>query len=919
MTIFQRIALLITGTILTMGIAITVLSTDTLRHEIAWEQKTRGIAVTRSAVEAVVRHIIEKRLLDATGTLKRLRDKDASIAYAYVVGFDGSVAAHSFDGDLPAWATVQSRHAQDESFPATQNDGGAHLHPGDLLDVSVPLIEGTDGRLHVGFDTSRGTARIEKAVLDLLFAVFAIAIVALTAALLIAKRISRPLAVLIQAIDAHRDGGRLPDLNLGHSEIAALRSAFDNMIERRNDAEAEIRQFKTTVDRSLDCVFMFNDTDLRFTYVNAGAMDQVGYTYDEMMAMTPYDIKPDYDEEKFRAAIAPLLEGLQNSIMIETIHEHCGGALIPVEISLQYTPITDGHRQFIAFVRDISERKHAEKALLDANEGLERLVASRTSEAEAARQRAERYLSIAGTMIVALDDAGRITLINRKGCEVLGFRPDDLVGKNLFDTVVAEDAREEARRAFDPIHAANATVMEAIETPVLTQSGERRLITWHNAVITDEVGRVTGVLTSGEDITIRRQKATELRAAKEEAETANRAKSEFLSSMSHELRTPLNAILGFGQLLETDRDDPLSDSQKSSVEFILKGGQHLLDLINEILDLSRIEAGRMALSLEAVEPASVFDECLTLTLALAEKRGISIDSDTSTLAHSMVTADYTRLKQILLNLISNAIKYNHDSGQVTVSCAEVTPGFLRINITDTGPGIPMERRDELFKPFSRLGQENGTVEGTGIGLTLTKRLLELMDGHIGYETTIGKGSTFWAELPLANPTASSLPQSKQLPHQRLLHAVDPEEAQILYVEDNPANLKLVEKIVSRIRGVHLISAHNAELGLELALAHHPDAIILDINLPGMDGFEALAKLRSYPETRGTPVLALSALAMPRDIEKGLRAGFREYLTKPIRVKDVTAALYRTLPHLEDMQTEADNDTAVEKIGSDKKT
>lgn len=552
----------------------------------------------------------------------------------------------------------------------------------------------------------------------------------------------------------------------------------------------------------------------------------------------------------------------------------------------------NGHKALMnGTVQDITQRKMAENKIKTLNETLEGRVKSRTEALALEKEKAETYLSIAGTMIIALDRTGTVSMLNRKGEEVLGYSNGSLIGRNWFETVIPEDQRQEIRQVFAQIENGDLEMAENYENNVITQSGVVRLVRWHNAYVRDEEGRITSVLSSGEDITDQRAAEEELRRARDDAEAANRAKSDFLSNMSHELRTPMNAILGFGQLLQMVDAPELSEKHQGYVEHIMSSGQHLLTLINEVLDLSQIESGKIELSLEPVEVNDAIADCLELTVPLAEKRSIKLDADAMS-SHNAVSADFTRLKQVILNLLSNAIKYNHEGGTVRLRTEETDSQNLRISIEDNGPGIPQERQSELFKPFSRLGLESSAIEGTGIGLSLTKRLIELMGGSIGFQSTYGSGSTFWVELPLgteANGIAGSPVQRRPA-----LRAVDPNEALLLYVEDNPSNLRLMESIVDRIDGLTMLSAHSAELGLELALAHYPDVILLDINLPGLDGYKALSRLRSFPETRTTPVLALSALAMPKDVEKGLKAGFREYLTKPVKVEEVTAALFRTL-------------------------
>lgn len=375
--------------------------------------------------------------------------------------------------------------------------------------------------------------------------------------------------------------------------------------------------------------------------------------------------------------------------------------------------------------------------------------------------------------------------------------------------------------------------------------------------------------------------------AKIAAEKANLAKSEFLSRMSHELRTPLNAILGFAQAMETDSPPP-SPPQQECIREILRGGWYLLDLINEILDLALIESGRLSLSKESVSLGDVLLECQAMMEPQARKRGLHLTFprlDEPVFVH----ADRTRLKQVFINLLSNAVKYNRSGGAIVVGCNPGKLGRVRITISDTGAGLPPEKLDQLFQPFNRLGQEGSTEEGTGIGLVVTKRLIEQMSGTVGAESTVGVGTTFRIELPSAPPPHVEMepPQATQA----VVHFPSGEQVRtLLYVEDNPANLKLIEQLVRRRADLRLLTAVDGPSGIEIARSLLPDIILMDINLPGMNGITAMQILRADPLTAHIPVIALSANAMPRDIEKGLALGFFRYLTKPIKVAEFMAAV-----------------------------
>ena len=432
--------------------------------------------------------------------------------------------------------------------------------------------------------------------------------------------------------------------------------------------------------------------------------------------------------------------------------------------------------------------------------------------------------------------------------------------------------------------------MDIPEESVQTAHQGTRILHTKKIPMLDDEGRPRYLLGISEDITERKAAEAALRNAKQEAELANQAKSEFLSRMSHELRTPLNAVLGFAQLLELEG---LTAEQRESVAHILKAGRHLLGLIDEVLDISRIEAGHLSISLEPVRLSDVIGEVLDLVHPLAARWNVRIDGPPSEFRDPYVLADRQRLKQVLLNFLSNAAKFNRPEGQVNVSVDDAPGDRLRVNVTDTGPGIPPEKMGRLFTPFDRLGAEERVVEGTGLGLALSKRLAEVMGGTVGAESTVGLGSRFWVELPRVEGPAAGI----DLPVAAPAQAPDA-VGTVLCIEDNLPNIRLIERLLAHRPGVTLLSAMQGGLGLELAREHRPGLILLDLQLPDITGADVLHRLQHDPRTRRIPVVVISADATPGQIRRLRAAGVREFLTKPLDVK-------RLLQLLDDVLTDGE--------------
>ena len=492
--------------------------------------------------------------------------------------------------------------------------------------------------------------------------------------------------------------------------------------------------------------------------------------------------------------------------------------------------------------------------------------------------------------LMTTDPSGIITDVNKQMEALTGCTRDELIGapfKNYF----TDPERAEAGINL-VLSQKNVTNYELTAS---ARDGKKTVVSYNATTFYDRDRKLQGVFAAARDVTERKrfevalqETNVELESAKSAAEKANLAKSDFLSSMSHELRSPLNAILGFAQLLESTSPLPTA-SQKENIAQILQAGWHLLKLINEVLDLAVVESGKMSLSPESVSLAEVISECQAMMEPQAKQRGISMTFPQLDIPY-YVHADRTRVKQVLINLLSNAIKYNREQGTVEVKCTTTSPERIRISFKDTGAGLPPEKLTQLFQPFNRLGQESRAGEGTGIGLVMSKRVVELMEGAIGVESTVGVGSVFWIELLLTTAPTFLVASSEST---TAIQARIPTAARLrtlLYVEDNPANLTLVEQLIARRSDIRLLTAVNGTLGIEIARASQPEVILMDINLPGISGIEALKILREDPATAHIPVVALSANAMQRDTKKGMEAGFLYYLTKPIKVNELMDAL-----------------------------
>jgi PAS domain S-box-containing protein len=668
---------------------------------------------------------------------------------------------------------------------------------------------------------------------------------------------------------------------------------------RRQEALLKTGALQSAIFNSANFSSIATDAKGVIQIFNVGAERMLGYAAaDVMNTITPADIS-DPQELIARAAalsvelgtpIEPGFEALvfKASRGIEDIYEltyiRKDGSRFPAVVSV--TALRDEQDAIIGYLligTDNTARKQveAERQKLDQ------------------RLRDQQFYtrSLIESNIDALmmaDPSGIITDVNKQMEALTGSTRDELIGapfkKYFTDPELAESA---VKLVLSEQKVTN------YELTARAPDGRETVVSCNATTFYDRNNTLQGVFAAARDVTERKrldqvlkEKNDELERARSLSDKASLAKSEFLSSMSHELRSPLNAILGFAQLMESGSPPP-TPAQKASIEQILTAGWYLLNLINEILDLSQIESGRPSLSPEPVSLVDVMRECQAMIEPQAIKSGIRVTFPQFTIP-PFVHADRTRLKQVLINLLSNAIKYNRAQGAVDVTCGASGPRRMRISVRDTGEGLPAAKLEQLFQPFNRLGQEAGTEEGTGIGLVVSKRLVELMGGTIGVESTVGVGNVFWIELNAAAAPQVAVEATEPLAPMQAQVQHGPARHTLLYVEDNRTNVQLVEQLIARRPDLCLVSAGDGARGIELARTHHPAVILMDINLPGINGIQALAILRDDPDTAHIPVLAISANAMAHDIRRGLEAGFFRYLTKPIRVNEFMDALNAAL-------------------------
>ena len=730
----------------------------------------------------------------------------------------------------------------------------------------------------------------------------------------LAFKASRGIEDIYELTYIRKDGSRFPAIvsvtalpDDQGAIIGYLLIGTDNSARKHAEAEQQkidqrlrdqLFYTRSLIESNIDALITTDPSGI-ITDVNQQMEVLTGCTRDELIG-TPFK---NYftDPERAEAGIKLVLSEMKVSNYELTARARDGKKTV---VSYNATTFYDRDRTLqgvFAAARDVTEHRSNRELLRESQEQYETLqaiarVAARNR--ELLRESQERFAAIvesAMDAIVTIDSEQRIVSFNSAAERLFLHKADEVTGKPIDCLLPMRftEIHHQHIRTFFQSGVTNRRMGALGAVSGLRANGEEFPIEAsisHMQVGSEHYGTV--ILR---DITERhkaeqtlRDRDHEIILKNQQLEAVSQMKSDFLSSMSHELRSPLNAILGFAQLMNSDAT-PATPSQKASIDQILHAGWYLLELINEILDLAVIESGKLSLSEEPVPLAEVMLECQDMIEPQGQKRGIKLtfpQFDTP----CFVCADRTRVKQVLLNLLSNAIKYNQPGGTVVVDSTMTTPQRVRISVRDTGAGLPAEKLTQLFQPFNRLGQENSAEEGTGIGLVMSKRLVELMGGVIGVESTVGTGSVFWFELSAAAaPNLVVAPAEPQAVIQTQVQHGAPLRT-LLYVEDNPANLKLIEQLIARRPDMRMLSAVDGNLGIELARANLPDVILMDINLIGMSGIQALKILREDTLTAHIPVIAISANAMPLDIKKGLEAGFFRYLTKPIKINDFINAL-----------------------------
>ncbi len=654
------------------------------------------------------------------------------------------------------------------------------------------------------------------------------------------------------------DGDLLDYVSLGASFLilGGVAGAFADRLRRASADSARLWELST----DLICTVGF---DGYFRRLNAAWEQTLGWTPRELRSQPSIELVHPDDRARTKAEEASLTRAGHETHNFENRYRCKDGTYRTLLWGARSIP---EERLTFATARDVTDRKGAEEKF-------------------------RGVLESAPDAMVIVDKQGEIQMVNAETVTLFGYPREELIGQAV-EILMPERyrSRHTEHRVGYRSQPRGRPMGAGPELRGRSKDGrEFPLEISLSPLETDQGLLVTAALR---DITERKLVEQAADAARAEAERANRAKSEFLSRMSHELRTPLNAVIGFAQLLELD---DLDARQSASAEQILRAGRHLLELINEVLDIARIESGSMSVSLEPVHLGGVLSEALSLIQPLADEAAVSLTGDPGSGAEIYVLGDRQRLKQVLINLLSNAVKYNRRGGAISVQCTERPDTRVEVAIADTGTGIAADKLERLFDPFDRLGAERTGIEGTGLGLALSMQLTQAMGGTITAESQPGTGTTMRVELDRGERPEDAAPT----PRGALPKASGSPRGTIVYMEDNLSNVKLVERLIERLPEVRLIPAMQGELGIGLARHHHPDLILLDLHLPDLAGHDVLRRLKDDPLTAAIPVVILSADVAPGQVARFDAAGASAYVTKPIDIElflnTITGTLRRATP------------------------
>ncbi len=681
-----------------------------------------------------------------------------------------------------------------------------------------------------------------------------------------------------------------PSNKLAYRKITKLAAAYDKQqhliaeLKQKNEALSELtlfakqneqamseqsilllqqKQFMDAIlNSSHDAIISISSKGL-ISMFNKHAEKVFAYPADEIIGLNINTLMPSPFKEAHDGYLQHFAETGEKKIIglgREVKGKRKGGANFPMFLRVVEIR-TSAHHEFVGFVKDLTEIRAVENQVRESDRRYKAVVEDQTD------------------LICRYTADFILTFVNQAYCHYFEVQAETIIGTSIIELLPPEIVNW-----FLEIH-----TLLSVDNPIhihedkTNHNGQEEWQHWSTRAIFSE-GKQSIIEFQGVGCIVTDRKLAEQNAilAKQLADKANNAKSQFLSSMSHELRTPLNSIIGFSQLLELDESEPLSASQLDSVLQINQAGNHLLKLINEILDLSSIESGQVHLLNETFDLKLICDEVIAIISTLAAKKQLSITTQCESEKYWVFT-DYLRTKQVFLNLLSNAIKYNKEHGSINVDVYQ-QDDFVIISFADTGIGISEDKINDLFQPFNRLGYESSAIEGTGIGLSLTKRLVERMGGEISVVSEFGIGSTFSIKLPASTKKHENQVTVKISPRFLGADSNIKEHHKILYIEDNPSNLALMSKVVKDLEDFTLIDALNAEIGIELFEQMHPDVVLMDIDLPGMNGFEALDEIKKrFPWADDIPIIAISSNAMKEDIEKGKQSGFYNYLTKPLDI------------------------------------